>query len=685
MKNKCFLIFVFLFLSISIFGQIDRTKQPAPGPAPEIKIGDYESFQLDNGMKVFIIEDNKQPTLGIYLIQDREPILEGEYAGYVNIAGQLLNKGTTTRTKQQLDEEIDFIGGYLYTHSSGASVYGLEKHSEKLFELLADVILNPTFPKEELDKLKKQSLSQLAVQKNQPGYIVQNVRKVVMYGKEHPYGEIITEETCNNITVEKCKEFYEKYFAPNISLVAIVGDITKDKAKELMQKYFSSWKQKDVPEHEYKKVKAPLVRKVCLVDRPNSVQSTIRVCQPVELMVGSEDAIKSNVMNEILGGGLFSARFMQNIREDKGYTYGAYSSLAPDKLIGHFTASCETSNETTDSVITEILNEMKRIREEKVTEQELTIIKNYMSGSFARSLEQSETIANFALNIERYNLPKDYYKNYLKNLESVSIDDVQQMANKHINPNKVYVVVVGKAEEIADKLKQFSVSGKIDYYDIYGEKVDFSVKPAPEGVTIETVLNNYINAMGGKEKLLSVEDVTIKMSAEVQGMKITVTNYSKVENKVLILVDIGGMGTMKTVFDGVSGKTSGMGQEKVFSGAELEYLNIKNRFDILFEYEKYDVKNELLGIEKIDGIDAYKVLTTYPGNFKETGYYNCETGLKIKEITLESEIKYNDYKEVNGIQYPHKISQQMGPTVLDLLVESIEVNKGLDDSLFKVE
>ncbi|MBN2571268.1 MAG: insulinase family protein [Ignavibacteriales bacterium] len=685
MKNKNILMIVFIFLSISVFGQIDRTKQPTPGPAPEIKIGDYESFQLDNGLKVFVIEDNKQPTVGVYLIEDRDPILEGEYAGYVSIAGQLMMTGTKTRTKAQIDEEIDFIGGYLYTYPSGAYVYGLKKHSEKLFELLADVVLNPIFPQEELDKLKKQTLSGLAVQKNQPGYIVQNVRKVILYGKDHPYGEIQTEETITKITVDKCKEFYNTYFSPNISLVAIVGDITKDEAKDLMQKYFGNWQKRDVPKLDYKKVKAPLVRKVCIVDRPNSVQSSIRVCQPVDLLIGSEDVIKADVMNEILGGGLFSARLISNIREDKGFSYGAYSSLAADKLVGHFTASCETSNETTDSTITEFLTEMKRIRDEKVTDNELQTIKNFMNGSFARSLEQSETIANFALTIERYNLPKDYYKNYLKNLEAVTIDDVHQMANKYLNPNKVYVVVVGKAEEIADNLKQFSVSGKIDYYDIYGEKVDISLKPVPEGVTVETVLDKYINAIGGKEKMLSVEDVTIKMTAETQGMKITITNYSKIDNKALILVDIGGMGTIKTSFDGIAGKMSGMGQEKIFSGAELEYYNIKNRFDILFEYEKYGVKNELLGIENVSGVDAYKVVTTYPGDFKETVYFNCDTGLKIKEITSESEVKYDDYQEVNGIKYPHKISQQMGQMVIDLSVESVETNKGLDDSLFKVE
>ncbi|MHB8931789.1 MAG: M16 family metallopeptidase, partial [Melioribacteraceae bacterium] len=484
MKNKILVLMLILFTASFSTAQLDRSKRPQPGPAPEVKIGNAESFVLANGLKVFVVENHKLPEVTFSLVVDSDPVIEGKNAGYVSAAGELLRTGTKSRTKDKLDEEIDFLGASLSTSSSSIYASGLSKYAEKIMGIVSDIILNHDFKQEELDKIRKQTLSGLAYQKEDPDAISKRVSDAVMYGKDYPYGESETEESVKSITLDMCSKYIDTYFRPNISYLAIVGDINKAKAKSLIEKYLGKWEKKDVPKNTYTTPKAPIVTKVDLVDRASSVQSVISVCYPVDLPIGNEDVIKAKVVNLILGGSATGRLFM-NLRESKAYTYGAYSSLSADKLIGNFSASTKVRNTVTDSAITEILNEMKRIRNEKVTETELQNAKNLLSGSFIRTLEQPATVANFAINIARYNLPKDYYKNYLKNLSAVSVDDVQNTAKKYIKPNNAYIVVVGSAQDVAKNISKFSVSGKIDYLDTYGDRYDPNVKKVPEGVTVE--------------------------------------------------------------------------------------------------------------------------------------------------------------------------------------------------------
>ncbi|MEK6553468.1 MAG: pitrilysin family protein, partial [Bacteroidota bacterium] len=361
------ILILLLFLSIAAisFAQVDRTKFPQAGPAPEVKIGNAESFVLPNGLKVYVVENHKLPKVTFSLRIDRDPIIEGKNAGYTSAAGELLRKGTKNRPKDKLEQEIDFLGAVLTTSSTSVFASGLSKYTDKIMNIMADVILNPDFKQEELDKITKETLSGLAYSKDDPDAISNRVKMTLVFGKEHPYGESETEESVKSVTLDMCKKYYETYFRPNISYLAIVGDINKAKAKSLVEKYLGKWKKKDVPKNAFANPKAPIVNKVALVDRSNSVQSVISISYPVDLAIGSEDAMKAKVANSILGGSATGRLFM-NLRESKAYTYGAYSSLNPDKLVGSFSASAKVRNVVTDSAITEIFIEMKKIRNEKV-------------------------------------------------------------------------------------------------------------------------------------------------------------------------------------------------------------------------------------------------------------------------------------------------------------------------------
>ena len=686
MKNKVLVLMLILFTASLSLAQLDRSKLPQPGPAPEVKIGNAYSFVLSNGLKVYVVENHKLPSIAFSLVVDRDPIVEGKDAGYISAAGQLLRTGTKNRSKDKLDEEIDFLGANLSTSATSIYASGLSKHADKIMAIVSDIILNPVFKQEELEKIIKQNLSGLAYQKDDPDAISRRVSSAIMYGKEHPYGEMDTEETVKSITLDMCNKYIDTYFRPNISYLAIVGDITKAKAKSLVEKYLSKWVKKDVPKNTYQIPKAPIVNKVDLVDRANSVQSVISVCYPVELPIGSEDAMKTKVANLILGGSATGRLFM-NLREAKAYTYGAYSSLNPDKLIGSFSASAKVRNTVTDSAITEIMNEMKKIRNEKVSETELQNAKNLLAGGFIRSLEQPATVANFAINIARYNLPKDYYKNYLKNLNAVTVDDVQAVAKKYIKPNNAYVIVVGSGEEVAKNLSKFSVSGKVDYYDIYGEKYDPNVKKVPEGLTVDQVLNKYVEAIGGKENILKVKDKTTKMTGAMQGMNITMTQSQKAPNKMHQLVDFG-VGQQIMVFDGEKGKISAMGQEQTMPAEQIEQMKLGSLYAML-EYAERGVKTELAGMETINNKDAYRVTLTYPSGKKGTNYYDVTTGLLIRQIAEQGggvqTVDFDDYREVQGVKYAYKMSVGTPNGTIDLITSSVEVNTGLADSLFEVK
>ena len=691
MIKKLLMLLMVVMMASTAFAQLDRSKRPAAGPAPEVKIGSYESFELSNGLKVFVVENHKLPRVAFNLVLDVNPVLEGKNVGYVEAAGELLRTGTKSRTKDKLDEEIDFLGASLSTSSSGAYASGLSKYKDKLLDIMSDVLMNSEFKQTELDKIKKQTLSGLATQKDDPNSISSRVRDVLMYGKDYPYGEPQTEETVKSYTLDMCKNYYQTYFAPNVAYLAVVGDINKAQAKSLIQKYFGKWQKKDVPKNTYPTPKAPIVDKVALVDRENSVQSVISVCYPIELKTGSPDVIKAAVANMILGGSATGRLFM-DLREAKAYTYGAYSSLSPDRLVGNFLAFTSVRNSVTDSALTEIMSELRKIRSDKVTDSELQKAKSYMTGNFIRSLESPQTVAQFAINIARYNMPKDYYKNYLKNLSAVSIDDVFEMAKKYVKPNNAYILVVGKGDDVAKKIAKFSLSGKVDYYDIYGEKYDPNVKKVPEGVTVDKVLNNYIDAVGGRENLLKEKDQTIKLTGSMQGMNIVITMSKKAPNKFYQLVDFG-VGQQKIIFDGVKGKSIAMGQEKELTGDQLESIKLEAALNPELDYSKNGIKLELVGMETINNKDTYKVVLTSPNEKKSTQYYDVNSGLLVRTVTtaetdqgsFTSTIDFDDYKDVQGIKFPYKWIQGTPMGSIELTTSSVEINKGLEDSLFEVK
>lgn len=691
MKNFSIIFFVALFaFQANVFAQEDFRKQsPAPGPAPKITLGEAKQVTFKNGLKVIVVENHKLPVVSIQLFVDYPPILEGPSAGFVDIAGQLLSKGTTTRSKAEIDEAVDFIGASLSTSASGISGSCLTKHKDQLLELMTDILFNPTFPEEEFEKLKKQTISNLAQAKDDPNEIAVNVSSRIRNGANHPYGEIETEATIEGIKVDECRQFYETYFKPGISYLIITGDVKTQEALDFASKRFSDWENKPVLRPRFETPQKPEATTVNFVNKLGAVQSVINITYPIELKPGSEDAIKASVMNTLLGS-YFGSRLNSNLREDKAYTYGARSVLNTDQLIGYFNAYASVRNEVTDSSVVEFLHEMDRLKNDKVPEDELRMVKNYMTGSFARALEDPATVARFTLNTVRYGLPKDYYSTYLEKLNAVTIDDIQDMAKKYLTVDNANIVVVGNKEEVAKKLLPFSKQGKVNYYDVYGNIVEELSLPIPAGVTAQTVVSDYLNAIGGLSKLNKIDNVIIVMEAEVQGVVIESVLYHTAPNKLSLSNKMLGNIVSQSIFDGTKGMTVNMGNVETMEGARLADMKIEGRLFPERFYEELGVKTTLKGIELINGQEAYRIDIEYPSGSVKTNYFDKNSNLKVREIDYQEGLvitkDIGDYKEVEGVLFPHSNNVNgVMPIPLQLKTSVIEVNTEISEELYKVE
>lgn len=668
-----------------------RKKAPEGGPPPRIEFGEYQQFKLDNGLEVIVVENHKLPKVTFQLLVDVPPKAYGDKVGMAGMAGEMLSRGTESRTKNEIDEAVDFMGASLSTSSGGAYATALSKHKETLIELMADAVLNPSFPEAEFEKLLQQQLSALALQASDPSYISSTVSDVLTYGEDHPYGEIETKETLENIKLKDLKEYYTENFKPNISYLAFIGDIEVDEARSLAEKYFGGWEKGNVAREFYPRPKAPEAAQVALVNKDGATQSILNITYPVNLKPGSDDAIVANVLNTILGGGLLSSRLNQNIREDKGYSYGVRSTLQYDKVIGYFAAGGNVRNEVTDSAVVEMLGELERLRTEPVPERELNSVKSFIFGSFARSTERPETVARFALNIARYKLPKDYYATYLEQVEAVTPQRLQEAAQKYLLPDQAYIVVVGNAGEVAEPLERVA---PVMMYDKQGRPLDKAGLTVPEGLTAMDVIENYIEALGGREKLESVKDMSMTMGATIQGMALTMKLKQKATGKMAMTVEMNGSVVNETRYDGEKAMVSAMGQKQVLEGEDADAFKSQAMIHPELAYGKKGYELKLTGAEKVDGEPAYKIEITSPDGSKSTEYFAIESGLKLKAVTVQDgpqgsvtvTNRFSDYQEVEGMMVPFQTEAEgMAPVPLTMKVQEVQINTGLEDEVFAVE
>ncbi len=442
---------------------VDRTKQPTPGPAPTAAFPDFKVRTLASGLRVIVIPDDRSPTVTLRLQLKAGSTVDGG-SGLSGFTASLLNRGTTKLDAAAFAKAIDSIGAQLTggasADSMSVSTSGLTKFTDRLLELFADALVNPVFPADELAKEQKRSLSSIAAGKKQPGTLASNLMGRVIFG-EHPYGKFSTEDSVKAVTRDAIVAFHKTWIVPNNASLVIVGDVEPDAIVAKVEKAFAAWESRPTPPL------APLPPPpkmsgltVHLVDRPESVQSSIIVCQPAPAR-NFPDLPEVNVMNSTLGGG-FSGRLFQNLREKHGYTYGSSCAFNYYAQGGYFQATADARNEVTAPAIQEILNEIGRIRTEPIPAEELELQRQYNVGNYLLSLESAGRVAGRVQDIELYGLPADFYKTYATRMSAVTPDSAQKLAQKYLSTENTAIVVVGKAETVKPELEKI---GKVVVYD----------------------------------------------------------------------------------------------------------------------------------------------------------------------------------------------------------------------------
>jgi len=472
------ILLIILFMTNIAYAQdeiLDRTKPPKPGPPKDVEFPDYFDTTLPEGVNVLVIENSKIPAVSVRIVfRDAGSFNDGNNYGLASITAELLTKGTKNREATQIAEEIDFIGGSLNAGSdwdgSYLSLSVLKKHLEKGIEVMSDVLRNPVFADDEISRVKEQRLSSILQGKDDAGNLSDKMFNKVVFG-EYPYSNPAegTEESVKNITKNDLLNFYNGHYGLDNMIIAFVGDITTEDALEIVKEYILPWAKKRELQADDLTQRLPQFnpdKNVYVVNKSGAVQSNLRVGH-MGIERNNPDYIAVTIMNTILGG-YFGSRINYNLREKHGFTYGARSGFNPHLFPGDFSVDTDVRNEVTDTSITLIIDELKKIISEEVTDEELETVKNYITGVFPLQLETANAVASRVINLKLYNLPKDYYSRYISSINALSKQDILDAAKKYIHPDKLHIVVSGDAAAIKDKLTKF---GDVKVYDADGNEV----------------------------------------------------------------------------------------------------------------------------------------------------------------------------------------------------------------------
>jgi predicted Zn-dependent peptidase len=683
--RKSIILLSGLFLTMTMQAQ-DRP-QPKPGPAPTINIKKPVSFTLPNGLKVLVVEDHKLPRVSFNLSIDNAPYAEGDKKGVDELTGSLIGNGSMTIAKDAFNEEIDFLGADINFSTNGAYASGLSKYSKRILELMADGALNPNFTQEEFDKEKDKLIEGLKTQEKSVPVVAGRVENVLVFGKEHPAGEYLSEKTINNVSLADVKAHYGTYFVPEHAYLVIIGDVKFKDTKKMVEKLFGSWVKASAPNISYTTPKNVQYTQINFVDMPNAVQSEISLVNSVNLKLSDPDYFPVIVANQVLGGD-FNSYLNMNLREAHGWTYGARSSIGVNKYTASkFKANSQVRNMVTDSAVVEFIKEIKRIRTEKVTDEALNNVKAGYVGRFVMQVEKPQTIARYALNIETEGLTADFYENYIKNIQAVTADDVMRVMNKYVLADNIRILVTGKGTDVIPGLEKLKIP--IFYFDKFGNPTEKPKmkKPAPAGVTVKTVLDAYIAAIGGAKAVAAVKTISSVGSGSIPQAPapLKYTTKKDVKGQSSLKIEMEGMGELtKQVINTKGGYSVNQGQRKELTAEELaEKKASATTFEELLLVNKTDLV--LDGIEPMNGSDAYAIK-----NGKTTLYYDVKTGLKLAEAKLVEKgdkkmtvsTNYTDYREVKGVKVPFEIIINQGME-LDFKMSEVKINEGVSDADFQ--
>lgn len=455
-------------------GALDRSKPPELGPPPRVSLPPIITRQLPNGLKLLIVEQHELPLADfVLLIGSGTTADPAGKPGIANLTSAMLREGTTTRKSLEIADQIAFLGISLSPSSSWeSSTLSLHTPTAQLdssLALFADVALHPSFPANEFERIRKNRLTELLQLRDQGPAIANIAFPAIVYGSVHPYGApaLGTEASVKSLTSADLQSYYQTNFRPNNATLIIVGDVNPVQIEQRINSLFGGWQRGDVPALNYSEPPKSTTTTIYLIDKPGAAQSSFRI-GAVGVPRSTKDYFALTVMNTILGGS-FSSRLMQNLRETRGYTYGASSRFDMRRAAGPFVASAEIVAAKSDSALLEFMKELNAIRQ-SAPASELSRAKRYLQLQQPGNFETTQDIAFQMLPVALYGLPLDYYNNYVQNIEAVTEADVVRVAQQYINPGSLAVVIVGDRKNIEQGLKATNV-GAVVIRDMSGQPI----------------------------------------------------------------------------------------------------------------------------------------------------------------------------------------------------------------------
>jgi zinc protease len=406
---------------------------------------------LENGMVLLLSEKHDIPMVTVNMAITAGSTAEpAEKPGLASLTASLLTQGTAKRSAQQISREIDFIGGSLSTSGgddyASASLRVLKKDVRTGFDLLADVLMNPAFDQKEIDRKVRETLAEIRRKQEEPGIVASNAFDKAVFGS-NAYGRTDDDVAAYlpKLVRGDILDFYAARYSPNHAIIAVVGDVTEKEAVALLRQYFQSWRKNEQPLPT--PVAPPVIGKTTVNKIDKHITQANIALGNVGISRENPDFYACTIMNYILGGGGFTSRLMDNIRDNKGLAYDVHSGFNPQKEPGAFTVTIQTKNESANEVIAETIREIRRIQSEPVSEQELADAKAYLTGSFPLRMDTSSKIAGMLTAIEIYNLGLDYPQKYLSLINAVTREDVRRVAMKYLHPDNMVIVVVADQEK----------------------------------------------------------------------------------------------------------------------------------------------------------------------------------------------------------------------------------------------
>jgi predicted Zn-dependent peptidase len=455
-------------------GAVIKGKAPVNKNVLKVKLPRAEEASLPNGLRIVLLRSTKVPTFTMQMV-----VLSGglsdkpDFRGLASSTASLLREGTKKRSSKDIAEQVDALGATLFAGSglssmiSTVSIAGLIENLDQSLDLFADVTRNPAFPQAEIDKYKTRLLAQLQFQRSSPQFLAVEQFQKAIYGASHPAALVaIPVESIQKFTTKDMAEFHSTYYRPNNAILAIVGDVTMKDVMPKIEKAFGDWQKADVPPFTVPQAPAQSASRILLIDRPGSVQTVLQL-GTLGIERTSPDYFAVLMADRVLGGGP-SGRLFLNLREDKGYTYGAYSSFGGTRFRGTWVSSSEVRTDVTEGAMKEFMYELNRLRDQPVPADELENAKRAIVGSFALSLEQPQSLLQNIITQKLYNLPADYWDTYPQKVAAITAADVQRVAKQYIDLGHLQVVAVGDASKAREILAKY---GKVEVYDAEGKPV----------------------------------------------------------------------------------------------------------------------------------------------------------------------------------------------------------------------